>query len=59
MTYTTKEGSLRCLMIGNNSKDSSINAQMSDSAIGQFYFVLKGMVGQAKEKVPLGNAVKL
>jgi hypothetical protein len=33
-----REGSLRCLMTGNNSKDSSVNAQRSDSAIGQVCF---------------------
>ena len=59
MTYTTKEGFLICIMIGNNSNISSINAQRSDYGIGKVYFYFKGMVGQEREKLPLGNGVNL
>jgi hypothetical protein len=46
-------------MTGNNSNISSINAQSLDSTIGKVYFRFKGMVEQAREKVPLGNGVNL
>ena len=45
-------------MIGNNSKDSSINAQRSDSAIGEVCFCFKILGRKIKENVPLGNGVK-
>jgi hypothetical protein len=41
-------------MTGNNSKDSSINAQRSDSAIGQVYFCFK-RVGRTNKEETIGQ----
>jgi hypothetical protein len=45
-------------MTGNNSKDSSINSQRSDSAIRHVCFCFKRVGRTNKENVPLGNGVK-
>jgi len=45
-------------MTGNNSKDSSINAQRLDFAIGHVCFCFKRVGRTNKEKVPLGNGFK-
>jgi hypothetical protein len=55
MTYTTKEGSLICLMTGNKSNISSINAQRSDSTIGQVYFCFKRDGRTNKRESTLGK----
>jgi hypothetical protein len=55
MTYTTREGSLICLMIGNNSNISSINEQRSDSAIGHVYFCFKMDGRESKRESTIGQ----
>jgi hypothetical protein len=45
LTLPTREGSLRCLMTDNRSKNSSINAKRSDS--DKIGLNLKRLVGQA------------
>jgi hypothetical protein len=55
LTYTTREGSLICIMTDNNSNISSINAHRSDYAIGQVYFCFKMDGRTSKREITIGQ----
>jgi hypothetical protein len=55
MTYTTREGSLICIMTGNNSNISPINAQRSDSTIEYVYFCFKRDGRTSKRESTIGK----
>ena len=55
LTYTTREGSLRFLMIVNNSRVSSMKVHRSYYAIGQVHFFFKRDGRTRKREITIGK----